>query len=302
MPDDDDTLDPTSVYDPGAAPPAAPAVAQPPAPVVAPPAPAAVVAPPAPPAAPARRSNALSDEEKARLNDHKDREKRRLLREEYGTDDEAEVARIRLERKKKLDEHDALVAAEAERKRSQMSEVEQLQAEVASLKSENEDLKRQLAETKKDVVAKEQDSRIQGIAIKHVRLDRVKYAKQEFREYVVKLTDVEKRRLNEVTIDKWFKKFATDNPDMALGAPAAPPPAATPPVPAAAPPAAPAAGAPPLRRVLPAGGARPVVPVPRQAAPADPFAGKTMKPGLPNSMTPKEVREYAKSKLNITMR
>src|SRR4051812_4960412 len=119
MEDDETTLDTT----------VAPAVVTPaPIPAVAPVATAVPVVAPAVPAPAPTRTRSSDDDEKARLADHKARGKRAALRELYGTDDEEEVKRIRSAEKAKLAEHDALVAADAERKRSQMSEVEALQA------------------------------------------------------------------------------------------------------------------------------------------------------------------------------
>ncbi len=287
MDPDDETLDPAP---PAPAPPAPPA----------PPVPPAV--PPAPPAPPPAPSGLPENERRALIADHSARAERKLLKKLFGTDDPAEVERLRTEQQARLDQHQQMVDAEATRKREQMSEVERLTNDVTRLTEENTQLKAKIQAfgicgpllNQGDKVAAQQDAHIKGIAINHISPRWLKYSMGEFRDYVLSLPVGEQKKLDERRIGKWFVEFAKKEPTVALEPPKAPvvePPAAPPAPPAPAPPA------PPQRQVLAAGarppgaGTKPNVP----PTPADPFAGKTPLPGKPNSMNKQELRDYAKA-------
>ncbi len=234
----------------------------------------------------------MSDEEKARLDDHKARERRRILKAEYGTDDEVECARIKSERDAKLAQADALIAAEADRKRASMSEVEVLTADKTRLEARVTELEAELKGLKQKATAQQQDAKLRQIAAPLIKPNRIKHALLEFGEYVSKLTPSQIKLIDDKRTAAWFSKFAKDNPDMALEAAPAP----TAPVVAPTPGTPPAPVAAPLARKPVPAGARPVgaPPAPRQLPTVDPLAGKTARPGLPNSMNAAELRVFAK--------
>lgn len=281
MPDDDETLDPATglPVTPPAAPPAAPAAVPP-------------AAPPAAPAAPPVQTTAQRKAaEEATAKDIRAREKRKLLVEEYGTDDPDKIAEIKADRAKRLEEHQALVAKEEETKRAQMGEVERLTADVNRLTTENEQLKLKIKNLEQDQVASKQDAKIRSLAVKHIKPTKLKYAIIDFGEYVRSLTKADASKLDELRTENWFKKFARENPDMALEAtPAA---AAKTEVVVDDDAGKPKPGTPPAvqrpTRVVPAGKPKPGAPVQTKVAVPDPLAGKTPLPGKPNSMNKKEL-------------
>lgn len=214
----------------------------------------------------------------------------------FGTDDPAEVERIRAEQQQRLDQQQQMVVAEEERKRAQMSEVERLNADVARLTEENTQLKAKLQRVEGDKVAAQQDATIKGIAVNFIQPKWIKYAMNEFRDYVISLTLVEQKKVDERRTSKWFGDFAKREPLVALEAPKPAAPLAPPPeAPPALAPGAPSA--PIVRRPPLAAGARPpgLQPKPNAAPPnSDPFAGYTPLPGKPNSMSKDMLRSYAK--------
>ena len=280
MPDEDETLDPTPPHDLPSAPPAPP-----------PPAPAQAQPPALPTPVPAPPKRGLSEEERARIEDHKARALKKQLKDLFGTDDPAEVERIRNEYRSKAEKHDQLLQAEEQRKREQMTEVQRLQEDLQRVTSERDQLKAELDSLKREKVVMEQDAKIRSIAIRYVDPKFLKYSMQEFGEYVRSLADADRKRVDEKRTDLWFKNFARANENMALKTVEAPSPAA-PPTEQAKPPSP--GTPPPIPRRLPAG-AKPAgtPPKPNVPPPADPLAGKTPKPGLPNSMNKEELKIYA---------
>lgn len=287
--DDDENLDT----------PPTPPVATPPA-VTPPPAPPVAAVPLVPPLAPAPVERPSSDDSQRRalLDDHKARAERKLLKRLFGTDDMVEVERIRSEQSQRLEQHQQMVSAEEQRKREQMSEVDRLNADVTRLTNENTELKAQLQRLKGDKVAAEQDAKIRSLAVAHIQPKWLKYAMNEFRDYVMSLSPEDQKKLDERRTTRWFAELAKREQVISLeqSTPAATPPAAPPATPPA-PPASTTPAVPPLQRrpLLPAG-ARPAgaPPKPNAAPPVDPLAGKTPLPGKPNSMNRQELRDYAK--------
>ena len=210
-----------------------------------------------------------------------------------GTDDPAKIA----ERLKKLAD---LEAADAERERANLTELQKLQAERETEKARADSLQAQLSEAQETAAYQRQDQQLRELASEVIDPKAVRFARHEWANHVVSLSPDEQEKLTPRDARKWFTAFAKENPQFAKADPgAAPPPAA------AAPPAA-RPGAPPARRPTPPVGAprRPATngaPPPRRepAAPAnasaDPStdAGKTARPGQKNSMSRKELKEFA---------
>ncbi len=284
MPDDDEVLD-SSVPAPAPAPTPAPAPAALPAPVPAPaPAPVAVK--------PTRTS------EEATAADIRKREKAKALKELYGTDDLDEIERIKEKRRVEAEELQNLKAKEEQTKREQMTEVQRLTDDVTRLTTENEQLKAKVKSLEIERVTNQQDAKIRSLAIKHIKPSKLKYALIDFGEYIRTLTKADAAKIDELRTENWFKRFARENPDMSLEA--APPAPATKtdvvddpekkpePKPGTPPPVA------RPTRVVPAGKPKPANPVPPTQSPPDPLAGKTPRPGLPNSMNKQELALHMK--------
>jgi hypothetical protein len=270
MPDDDDTQTP-----PGGTPPVPPA------------------APPAPPTRVIGRGGDEIPEE--RVSEIRARERRKFNKENYGTEDEDEVAKIKarnLERLKKADE----LEAEAEKTRlANLSEADRLKEELRIEReqraSEKAKLERERDEAKSTVAVERQDVLINGIAVKHVAAKFVKVANVDLAAHVESLTKKQQAELTPESIEKWFKAYVKENPEFKIPAPAV---AKTPEEleaeakeRAARPPAVPPKRAP---IGAPRPGARPPTPAPRPATGPGVFKGKTIK-----QMNKKEFADYMKS-------
>lgn len=224
-------------------------------------------------------------------------ERSRLWKELFGTDNPEEVKRIQTERDTKLKEHEALRTAEEERKRAAMTEQERLQTDLNRVNEENRQLKEQLQAARADATMEKQDARITQVAVKYIRPERIRYARTDLAAHVLTLTPSERKRFGAPQLEKWFKGFVKDNPDF--GVKAAEPAAAGGDAGdgSAAPGATngngaqPAKAAPqPKRRVISA----PKPPQQRQTTPstATGLEGLTPRPGQPNSMNPKQLKQY----------
>lgn len=285
MPEDDEVLDP-----------AAPAPAQvPAAPLPAPATPPAAPAPtpaPAPVAAKPTRST-----EEATAADIRKRERSKALRELYGTDDLDEIERIKEKRRIEAEELQNLKTKEEQTKRDQMTEVQRLTDDVQRLTTENDQLKAKIKTLEVERVTNQQDAKIRSLAIKHIKPSKLKYAIIDFGEYIRSLTKADAAKMDELRTENWFKKFARENPDMSLET-AAPAPAKPEAKPESEPEKEAKPGTPPAvqrpTRVVPAGKPKPAAPVAPTQQPPDPLAGKTPRPGMPNSMNKQELSLHMK--------
>lgn len=280
----------------------------PPAPpaVLPPAAPAAVVPPPAAP--PARLSR--EEEEDGRASDIRIRERKRALKEAYGTADPDEIAKIKqqqAEEKAKRDQEkqelDTLRAEREERDRAKMSEVERLQTDLNAEKEKNKTLEAQIQAAKQEILSERQNGAVKQAAVRHRIKNKASVMRvvlAEFGAHYISLTNLEKRRLIDAThaeryLDRWMRTFVKENPEM-LDAPPAATTETTETTTETTQTSKPPAAKPPLRRPLGATGQRP--PAPGQRVPPGPRApgidenGKTVKPGLPNSMNAAELAAY----------
>lgn len=235
----------------------------------------------------------------ARLERTRRAESRRILREEYGTDDPAKIAEIRKQRaaaaddaKKRDEEYARLKAEDEKRQREAMTEQQRLAADLEASKKREQALKDQLAEATNRQVSTEQEKVIREAASRHVDEDLLDDAMTRFARYLRDLErdkPAELKRMNERTIEKWFERLAKDRPKFAKAAPAAADAAA----PTATAPAAVAAATPVRRAVIrttakPAG-TRPGANPPTVARTTGATA-KTARPGQANSMSRAELR------------
>lgn len=231
-------------------------------------------------------------------------EERRRLFAELGIDDPARFKESRERTQKELAD---LRAAEEKRQREAMTEQERLRKDLETAHARIAELEAERERLVTDTQRKEQKERLTGIALRYVSPKYAGFAVTGFQEYVVALPASEFAKLEQSKgeIERWFRRFARDNPELAASsqdsekaaadakaaeaaraqAAAAPAPAparprvvvqqrkitnGTPPKGAPAPAATPAAGPPSL-------------------------AGKDPRPGRPNSMTRAEVRQWAAS-------
>lgn len=222
------------------------------------------------------------------LSERVQRERNKVFRELYGTTDPAKVRDLRERERQQLAEYQALKAAEDERQRAAMSREEQLQADIAAANARAEAAENRLRELETNNVVQSQTEELRGIAGKHIKPSMLRYALIDFQAHVRSLTPEQLKTFTPRAVERWFSKHAEANPDLKLvGAPPAPPAAAPPPAPK-----------PPVRRPLissanPKGGTG--TPPPKLPAPGT-HAGKTVRPGLPNSMDQKELNAHLKSK------
>lgn len=241
---------------------------------------------PAAPAAPAAGRRPMTSDLPAealadRLARERKAERERTLKE-LGIEDpdkhkaeREELARLRTEREKA--------------ERAKLSREQALQADLARERQQREAIEAQLREVQTSRVYERQESSIQSIAGRHVASNRYRYARADFIEYVGTLPKSQVAKLTERDIDRWFAKFAKDNPDFA----------ATKPEPAAAAPAPEPAKPEPVKRPVNAAATKPAAAKPAPPpAPATPdpstIDGKTFRPGQPNSMTKQEARQAMK--------
>lgn len=258
----------------------------------------------------ARRAPHLGDDLDDRDRDHqyaisdvKERERRRLWREEYGTTDPDEVAKKKQERaaeaerlRKNEEELAQLRKEKADRDRASMSEVERLNADIKTLTEENRQLKEQLSRTQQEAMSERQNAAIQACAIRHKVKNKpsvLRVVMQDYAAAFLAMSNIERKALNdrvkaERHLDRFMKKWAEENEDMVeKEAPAAKEtkdPAASRPKPTIV---RQPLGAPRRPTTTPA---RPTTT--SVLRPGFDENGKTVKPGLPNSMNAQELAAY----------
>lgn len=189
------------------------------------------------------------------------------LKKRFGTADFDEISA----KLKKADEYEA--AQEAARV-EQLSETEKLKEERDRAVATANEWKTKFEAQEEDRVVTQQDSVLAKIAVKHVKEKFVRYALPDFAAHLKKTyTEKEIDQLGEDKIVEWFAEYAKDNPEFAIAK------------------EAPKVEKKPLT-TSPGSTDRPAA-----GKPAGEGAnGKTMKPGLPNSMTPQEARAAAGAK------
>lgn len=274
-------------------------------------APTAVV-PPAPPAPPAVKEwNGSEDDEIDNKSIYKlsgsafrkriERDRRRTLLaidEASGGD----VAKLQ-ERLKRLNDFEQ---QEEARRQEQMTAAEKQAEQVKAANERAEAAERRLAAIEDEKVVQKEVERVSSIAKKFVDDDDVDdVVWGPFKKYISTLSEEDVNSLDDDDISRWFEDFTKRKPKYARGATAASQ-TATPPAqePAAAPPAAPTAPAAktsvqqsnrmyvPRKQGITNGLKTNDKPSPITANPQE----KTLKPGLPNSMTKEEVAAWKRER------
>lgn len=211
------------------------------------------------------------------------RERRKVLREEYGTDDPKKISEIRAARKAEADEVKKLRDAEAERQRAALTEQQRLQADLERERERAAKLEAELTETRTQTQVEKQTAELRNIATRFVDADASDLALLHFQRHVQSLPVVEVKRLTPKAIERWFRKFAADHPKYArTDAPAATTPGPLPPKVAAP--------TPPARKVGLTSGARPTPRTAAKPAAAPPPAKPIME------MTKAELRAYQRAR------
>ncbi len=185
-------------------------------------------APPAaaPPPAPAPRvvGHGGGEIPPERVSEIRAAERRKFNKENYGTEDEDEVARIKASNAAKLKKAEELEAEQEKKRLESLSEkdrlAEELRVERAQRAEEKSKLERERDVARQSLEVERQDVLITSLASKYVKPSLLKAAKVEFGEYIDTLTQTQMKALKQPDIDKWFAKFVKDNPDYKPAAPA----------------------------------------------------------------------------------
>jgi len=198
------------------------------------------------------------------------------LRAEFGTDDPKVL-------KDKLDRLTTLEAEAEERRKAQLTKEQQETEARQAAERERDEARRELAEERENANAQQGETEIRESLKdlikpkfwKHIRADLAEHLVEEFGEKLESLTTAE----SEAAVKAWAEKYLKDNPEYAAKKDEPPPPAKK---------DEPAPIVVPLSNGVANRGRKP--------APAlTKFEGKTLKPGLPNSMTAKEVAEWKRA-------
>ena len=102
--------------------------------------------------------------------------------------------------------------------RAQMTELEQLRADLETERTGRQALQAQLDGVTQERTYEKQDQLITGIAARHVSPKAVRLARVEFGAYVKTLTPNEQEKLTDRDAQKWFAAYAKENPEFALTA------------------------------------------------------------------------------------
>ena len=204
-----------------------------------------------------------------------ERERKKWLKEHYGTDDPNKVAELKRKREEKEREYEELKRKEEARKRSRLTAEQRAQQEIQRKDQRIAELEAELKKTKQETVVREQDARINEVAVKFVRPERLKYARRDLAEYLNSLEPQKLKTFNQKKLESWFENFAKENPDFAM--------------------VKSNRQQEPRRRPVTTGPHRSQAPKPAPKDGPGVKNGKTVRPG-PNAMSKAELREELKRK------
>lgn len=198
-----------------------------------------------------------------------ERERKKLLKELHGTDDEAAI-RERLAKVKEIE------TKQEEARRLELSEQERLKEDAKKEKTRADLADARVKELEEQREIDAENHRISAFVGTYVKPKYAKHAVADFSDYLLKeLTPKQQDAMKDEDIAKWFEDYAKDNPELAVVA---------------------GEGAPPVLPRVPAANGHKgnVKPAPLPSGSMD--STKTAAPGKPNSMTPAEYREFKKTK------
>lgn len=278
------------------------------------------VVPPPPPVVPARSAapptrQPIAGDEDTRDRDHdtaisnvRERERKRYLKDQFGTDDPDEIEKIKKARaedaarvERERQELETLRKEREERNRASMSEVERLTTDLKTANDKISKLQEELTAAKQEALSERQNASVKQAAIRH-RLKAkpavLRVVLQDFATHFLALSGLEKRKFNnqveaERALDRWMKRYASENPEMCD----LPPKELKEEETTTTTTTAPRVATPPVRRPLGAPAQKPGAPPARRVPTGAPTPGmdengKTVKPGLPNSMNATELAAY----------
>lgn len=148
------------------------------------------------------------------------RERRKWLREEYGTTDEAEIQRIKEARRateeenqKARDRLKTYEQADEEKKRAEMSEVERLTVDLNTANAKIAELEGTIRDMKTNELRMKQDANISALAQK-LRLvpEGVEALQVALARHYESLTRDQKRLFTPTTLERWATKWAKERP------------------------------------------------------------------------------------------
>lgn len=151
-------------------------------------------------------------------------ERRKFNREHYGTEDEAEVARIKKEREDRLAKAAELETKAEKDRLDKLSETERLKEELR-IEREQRAAEKTRLETERDTTrdaleTERQDVQLTGIGSKYIAPKFLKVAKVELGAHIETLTKAQLAAFDEKAIGKWFANYVKENPEFAPQAPA----------------------------------------------------------------------------------
>jgi len=203
---------------------------------------------------------------KTRIN----RATKKELKKIFGTDDRDAIL-------KQKDDYEKLVNEREQERRAKLQESERLKEDLKKATDEKEALKREYEAKEEARLAAEGAADVKKIASAHVEEKYAKYAYRDFKKHVRKLSDEEVDKLaGDDKVAAWFQQWAKENPEMAKKATTDTDDKGKKKV------GINTGGKDENRPPPPGSGAN--------------LAGKTPRPGQPNSMTKAELAEYMRGK------
>ncbi len=192
------------------------------------------------------------------------------------------------EKARRLAEYEA---KDEENKRAQMSELDRIKADRDAAIARADAAERARADAAQALADRERDEVVGVAALRHVDPEMLVYAKDDLRRHILALQKTDPRKVrawSDADTDAFFKDLVKKKPRLAPVAAAQGEADARPPIARAAvssarqpaPVVSRRGAAPPIRR-----------PAPAPAGNGQSANGKTLRPGLPNSMTPAEVKD-----------
>ena len=167
--------------------------------------------------------------------------------------------------------------AQEKLRRSQMSEIERIKADFATIQKERDELANRLKAAEDDRVSGHQEAVVQRVATKYIDPDMYAYASWELKKHVRELlvSDPAKvEAMDEREIERFFKDLAKRNARFAIVS---------------------QAPEPEKRAITNSAGPKKGAPAPAaQPNGADTVAGKSFRPGQQNSMSKQEVKAALK--------
>ena len=221
-----------------------------------------------------------------------ERERRKLLRELTGKDvSSIEEAKAEISKGKMSDadkrELERLKRLEETRKRARLTNEQRVTQDLQAKEAEIAELKEQIRKRDEQVLIEQQDKSIAELSTAYIEPSMFKYAKRDLAEHLNNLqeSDPEKfAKFGKSQMERWFQTYAKSNPQFAKKNEQAETKAK------------PTESAKVVRKVVTTSKNGNSPPPKANVETEGMYKGKTVKPGLPNSMNKAELREYARVK------